>query len=112
VGGAFLFANSTALLTDAFPATQRGLALGINQIAAIAGSLGGLLLGGVLAAIDWRLVFLVSVPFGLFGTVWAYLKLHEIATIGTGQKLDISSGYRCWSAAAWASSARPTRRAS
>jgi MFS family permease len=90
VGGAFLFANSTALLTDAFPATQRGLALGINQIAAIVGSLGGLLLGGFLATIDWRLVFLVSVPFGLFGTVWAYLKLHETALIKRGQKLDIA----------------------
>src|SRR5438067_5781178 len=76
VGGAFLFANSTALLTDAFPATQRGMALGINQIAAIVGSLGGLLLGGFLATVDWRLVFLVSVPFGLFGTLWACLKLH------------------------------------
>ena len=89
VGGAFLFANSTALLTDAFPPDQRGMAMGINQIAAIVGSLGGLLLGGVLSAIDWRLVFLVSVPFGLFGTVWAYLKLHETATIRAGQRLDI-----------------------
>ncbi len=89
VGGAFLFANSTAILTDAFPASQRGMAMGINQVAAIAGSLGGLLLGGVLAAIDWRLVFLVSVPFGLFGTLWAYLKLHETATIRKNQRLDL-----------------------
>ena len=90
VGGAFLFANSTALLTDAFPPTQRGMALGINQIAAIVGSLGGLLLGGFLATIDWRLVFLVSVPFGLFGTLWAYLKLQETAHIKRGQKLDLA----------------------
>jgi len=69
VGAAFLFANSTALITDAFPAARRGLAMGINQIAAIAGSLAGLLIGGFLSTIDWRLVFLVSVPFGLFGTV-------------------------------------------
>ena len=62
VGGAFLFANSTALLTDAFPPEQRGMAMGINQIAGIVGSLGGLLLGGWLSTIDWRLVFLVSVP--------------------------------------------------
>jgi MFS family permease len=89
VGGAFLFANSTALITDAFPPDRRGLAMGINQIAAIAGSLGGLLIGGFLSTIDWRLVFLVSVPCGLFGTVWAYVKLHEIATIKTGQQLDL-----------------------
>jgi len=89
VGAAFLFANSTALITDAFPAERRGLAMGINQIAAIAGSLAGLLIGGLLSTIDWRLVFVVSVPFGLFGTVWAYLKLHEVTTIKQGQKLDI-----------------------
>src|SRR5690242_20240336 len=85
VGGAFLFANSTALLTDAFPPAQRGLALGISQVAAIVGSLGGLLLGGWLSGIDWRLVFLVSVPFGVVGTVWGYLKLRETATIRRGQ---------------------------
>jgi MFS family permease len=84
-----LFANSTALLTDAFPAEQRGLAMGVNQIAGITGSLGGLLLGGFLATISWRLVFLVSVPVGLVGTVWAYLKLRETATIRRGQRLDI-----------------------
>ncbi len=88
VGGGFLFANSTALLTDAFPPQQRGLAMGINQVAAILGSIAGLILGGVLAAVNWRLVFLVSVPFGLFGTVWAYLMLREIATIRAHQKID------------------------
>jgi MFS family permease len=77
VGGAFLFANSTAILTDAFPQNERGKAMGINGIAAVSGSFLGLLLGGVLAPIEWRLVFLVSVPFGLFGTVWAYLKLKD-----------------------------------
>lgn len=77
VGGAFLFANSNAILTDAFPANERGLALGINGVAAISGAFLGLLLGGVLAPIEWRLVFLVSVPVGLFGTVWAYMKLHD-----------------------------------
>jgi len=77
VGAAFLMANSSAILTDAFPPDERGLALGINMVAAIAGSFIGLVLGGVLGPIDWRLVFLVSVPFGLFGTVWAYLKLEE-----------------------------------
>jgi MFS family permease len=77
VGGAFLFANSTAILTDAFPENERGKAMGINGIAAVGGSFLGLLLGGVLAPVEWRLVFLVSVPFGLFGTVWAYLKLRD-----------------------------------
>src|SRR5487761_1385064 len=77
VGGAFLFANSTAILTDAFPADQRGTALGMNAIAAIAGSFIGLLLGGVLAPHNWRLVFIVSVPFGVFGTIWAYFMLRD-----------------------------------
>ncbi|HEY2080035.1 MAG TPA: MFS transporter [Streptosporangiaceae bacterium] len=77
VGGALLFANSTAILTDAFPANERGKAMGINGIAAVGGSFLGLILGAVLAPIEWRLVFLVSVPFGLFGTVWAYLKLKD-----------------------------------
>ena len=77
VGGAFLFANSSAILTDAFPQNERGKALGINGVAAVSGSFLGLILGGVLAPIEWRLVFLVSVPFGLFGTVWAYVKLHD-----------------------------------
>jgi MFS family permease len=79
-GGAMLMANSAAILTDAFPANQRGMALGINQIAGISGQFVGLLLGGLLAAWDWRLVFWVNVPFGLFGTVWAYRSLREIAT--------------------------------
>src|SRR5882757_10035178 len=71
VGGALLFANSSAILTDAFPQNQRGLALGVNSIAAIAGSFVGLVLGGVLAPLHWRLVFLLSVPIGLLATVWA-----------------------------------------
>ena len=77
IGGACLMANSSAILTDAFPPEERGLALGVNMVSAIAGSFIGLVLGGVLAPVNWRLVFLVSVPFGLFGTVWAYLKLQE-----------------------------------
>jgi MFS family permease len=77
VGAAFLLANSGAILTDAFPSNQRGMAMGINNIAGLSGSFIGLVLGGVLAPINWRLVFLISVPFGLFGTVWAYRKLEE-----------------------------------
>jgi MFS family permease len=77
IGGACLFANSAPILTDAFPEDERGLALGINGVAAIAGSFIGLILGGLLAPVEWHLVFLVSVPFGIFGTVWARLKLRE-----------------------------------
>ena len=77
VGGAMLMANSSAIITDAFPVTQRGLALGLNQVAAIAGSFLGLIIGGLLGPVDWRLVFLVSVPVGVFGTFWAYVKLHD-----------------------------------
>jgi MFS family permease len=79
VGGAMLFANSSALITDAFPQEQRGLALGINGVAAVAGSSIGLVLGGVLAPVAWRAVFLVSVPFGIFGTVWGYTKLRDLS---------------------------------
>jgi MFS family permease len=85
VGGAMVFANSTAILTDAFPARQRGMALGINQVAAIAGSFIGLVLGGVLAEWDWRAVFWVSVPIGIAGTVWSYLSLHELGQRGGGR---------------------------
>jgi EmrB/QacA subfamily drug resistance transporter len=80
IGGAMLLANSTAIITDAFPLKERGRAMGINAIAAIAGSFVGLILGGVLADWNWRLVFWVNVPFGIFGTVWAYLKLRELGT--------------------------------
>lgn len=89
VGSAFLFANSTAILTDAFPANERGTAMGINQVAAIGGGFIGLIVGGILSAIDWRLVFLVSVPVGIVGTVWAYLMLHETAQVREHQKLDL-----------------------
>src|SRR6202453_3780257 len=78
VGGAFLFANSAAIVTDAFPANQRGTALSVNSIAAIGGSFVGLILGGVLAPINWHLIFLVSAPIGVFGTGWAYFMLHDI----------------------------------
>jgi MFS family permease len=87
VGGAMLMANSSAILTDAFPANQRGMALGLNQVAGIAGSFIGLVLGGLLGPVDWRLVFLVSVPFGVLGTVWSYLKLKELG-VRQPAKLD------------------------
>src|SRR5258708_34886621 len=78
VGGAMLMANSPAILTDAFPSDQRGMAMGINQVAGISGQFIGLILGGVLAAVDWRLVFIVSVPIGVIGTFWSYRSLREI----------------------------------
>ena len=87
VGGAFLFANSQAILTDAFPPQQRGLAFGVNGISFLAGQFVGLVVGGVLAAINWRLVFFVSVPFGLLGTIWAYMRLEELGTV-THSKID------------------------
>ncbi len=87
VGGAMLMANSPAILTDAFPADQRGMAMGINQVAGISGQFIGLILGGVLAAVDWRLVFIVSVPIGIGGTIWSYLSLQE-AGARTPAKID------------------------
>jgi MFS family permease len=87
VGGSMLMANSPAILTDAFPPNQRGTAMGINQVAGISGSFIGLILGGVLAAVDWRLVFLVSVPIGIGGTIWSYLSLRETG-VRTKAKID------------------------
>src|SRR5580700_4227132 len=87
VGAAFLIANSSAILTDAFPEDQRGMALGINQVAGISGVFIGLVLGGLLGPIQWRLIFLVSVPLGLLGTVWAYKSLREVPR-HTKAKLD------------------------
>ena len=77
VGGSMLMANSAAILTDAFPPERRGFALGTNQVAGLAGQFVGLVAGGLLAAIDWRAVFWVNVPVGVFGTVWAYRKLRD-----------------------------------
>jgi len=99
VGASFLFSNSAALLTDAFPANERGKAMGINQVAFIGGSLVGLVAGGVLAAIPdihvaglvlptWRIIFLVSVPIGVVGTVWAYARLREVAKPRAHQRID------------------------
>jgi MFS family permease len=87
-GGSMLMANSAAILTDAFPANKRGMALGINQIAGISGQFVGLLLGGVLAAVDWRLVFWVNVPIGIFGTIWSYKKLREVSGARHRARLD------------------------
>ena len=80
IGGACLLANAAAIITDAFPANQRGMALGINNIVGVSGVFIGLVLGGILAPINWRLVFLISVPVGIFGTVWAYRSLRELSS--------------------------------
>ena len=87
VGGAFIMANSSAILTDAFPVHQRGMAMGINGVAAIAGSFLGLVIGGLLGPVNWHLIFLVSVPFGVFGTFWAYIKLRD-TSVRTRARMD------------------------
>jgi MFS family permease len=87
VGGAMIMANSTAIITDAFPVTQRGMALGINMVAALAGSFIGLIAGGLLSEWHWRAVFFVSVPIGIIGTVWAYRSLREIG-VRTASRID------------------------
>jgi MFS family permease len=88
VGGALIMANATAILTDAFPPHQRGLALGINVVAAIGGQFVGLLIGGLLADTNWRMVFWINVPFGVVGTVWAYWKLRDARTGGVTRRID------------------------
>ena len=85
VGAAILIANSSAILTDAFPEDERGMALGINQVAGISGTFIGLVLGGLLGPIQWRLIFLVSVPIGLIGTLWAYHSLREVPRRSTAR---------------------------
>lgn len=90
IGGGFLFSNSAAILTDAFPENQRGLALGLNQVAAVGGGIIGLVVGGALAATGhWRWIFLVNVPVGIAGTVWGYVALKEVAKRQVKQHLDI-----------------------
>src|SRR5690242_3382068 len=89
VGGGFLMANSAAILTDAFPPNERGMALGLNMVATLAGSLIGLIVGGVMSTVWWRAIFLVSVPIGIFGTVWAYKMLREQGATRAARKIDV-----------------------
>jgi MFS family permease len=89
VGGAMLMASSAAILTDAFPANQRGMALGVNMVAAVAGSFLGLLIGGVLSEIHWQAIFWVGVPIGVLGTIWSYRSLKELG-VRTPGRLDLA----------------------
>ena len=88
IGGALLFANSSAIVTDAFRHGRIGLGIGVNQISLAAGFILGPVVGGVLIAVDWRLVFLINVPLGIFGTIWGMLRLREPETLPTGQHFD------------------------
>src|SRR6478735_6899800 len=85
VGGAMLMASSSAILTDAFPANQRGMALGVNMVAAVAGSFLGLLIGGVLSEFHWQAIFWVGVPIGILGTIWSYRSLRELGSRTAGR---------------------------
>lgn len=89
VGAAMFMANSNAILTDAFPASERGKALGFNMVAVMSGQFIGLILGGILAIYHWRLVFLVSVPFAAIGTIWSYYKLKELSYRAARTQIDI-----------------------
>jgi|ECHnycMinimDraft_1075156.scaffolds.fasta_scaffold00448_6 EmrB/QacA subfamily drug resistance transporter len=90
VGGALLFSNSAAILTDAFPPNERGMALGTNQVAIVAGSVTGLILGGVLTSLlGWRSIFWVNIPIGVFATLWSHFKLRELGRIKKGERIDV-----------------------
>ncbi|HEY3360295.1 MAG TPA: MFS transporter [Methanosarcina sp.] len=89
VGSAFTIANGSAIITDAFPVSERGKALGINMVAFMSGQFIGLLLGGVLATYNWRYVFLVNIPFAVLGTVWSYWKMKDISFRASKTSLDI-----------------------
>lgn len=89
LGGAFLFANSAAIITDSFEPNERGKALGINQISFLTGQFVGLILGGLIAPFGWSYIFWVTVPFGIIGTIWAHINLKELGIINKNQKIDI-----------------------
>ncbi|MEM0155245.1 MAG: MFS transporter [Thermoplasmataceae archaeon] len=91
IGSGFLFSNSAAIITDAFPTEQRGMALGVNQVSIVVGSVSGLILGGVLSqTLGWQSIFWVNLPIGTFATIWAHLKLRELSNPSHTHNLDIS----------------------
>src|SRR3954467_3017175 len=89
VGAAFLFANAAALVTDAFPREQLGVAMGTNTMVAAIGLVIGPVLGGALVAIGWQWVFWFNIPLGVVGAVWGALILHELAKPDTQRGLDL-----------------------
>lgn len=94
VGAAFLFSNSAAIITDAFPISERGKALGINQVAIVFGAAMGLVFGGFLVSLlGWRSIFWVNIPIGVFASLWSHLKLKELATIERGQRIDLTGNF-------------------
>ncbi|MBX8631340.1 MAG: MFS transporter [Candidatus Thermoplasmatota archaeon] len=94
IGAAMLWSNSAALLTDAFPANQRGLALGTNMVSGVGGSILGLVLGGVITSVaSWRYIFFINVPIGIFATLWAYMRLHEISKPSRNETLDLPGAF-------------------
>lgn len=94
LGAGFLFSNSAAIITDAFPQEERGMALGINQVSIVVGSVLGLVLGGLLSSVaGWRSIFWVNVPIGVFATAWSHFKLKELAIIKKGERLDLLGNF-------------------
>ncbi|ADX86541.1 MFS transporter [Saccharolobus islandicus] len=89
VGGSFLMANSAAILSEAFPPNERGFALGLNGVIGIFGGVAGIIIGGILASIYWRDVFLVSVPIGILGTIWSYKSLKQLSKPNRNQSIDV-----------------------
>ncbi|MBV9837293.1 MAG: MFS transporter [Solirubrobacterales bacterium] len=90
IGGSFLFANAAAIVTDAFPREQLGLAMGTNTMVAAVGLVIGPVLGGALVAINWPWVFWFNVPFGIAGSIWAGLVLHELAGRSEDRAFDFA----------------------
>ncbi|MEM4372216.1 MAG: MFS transporter, partial [Metallosphaera sp.] len=89
VGGALLMANSAAILSEAFPPKERGFALGLNGVIGIFGGVAGIIIGGILASIYWRDVFLVNVPIGILGTIWSMKSLKQLSKPERNQRIDI-----------------------
>ncbi|HEY1518268.1 MAG TPA: MFS transporter [Solirubrobacteraceae bacterium] len=88
IAGSFLFANSAAIVTDAFPREQLGMAMGTNTMVAAIGLVIGPVLGGALVLISWHWVFWFNVPFALGGSLWAWMILHEVSGRSEDRSFD------------------------